>query len=124
MKKTFERDRGISLPLRIQLHNSAMEWVDISDDWKKSGDHENARVALQTAAALDARAAELHHQGSAPHVKAVLCRSAASIYLQLKEYRKVRLFVELGLEQGPPEEIKRELLDVLKECPDLVEGDQ
>jgi hypothetical protein len=98
------------------IHRKAMDLVDRARAEKARGESRHAEESLRDAFENEREAALLvvKEEGSEP-TRSVLCRSAASLALQVDEIREAERLISLGLAGNPPEDIAEELLELRKE---------
>lgn len=99
-----------------QLHDEAMSNYDTALIERGRGNHDIFQRHLRSAFDLERAAALaiLDVPGSEPS-RSVLCRSAASIALQINENREAEKLICLALAGEPPPEIADELRDLLEQ---------
>lgn len=100
----------------IHIHRKAMELVDKARVEKARGKTSHAEVLLREAFENERQAALLvvKEEENEP-TRSVLCRSAASLALQVDEIREAERLISLGLAGNPPEEIAEELRDLVED---------
>lgn len=93
-----------------------MDLVDRARAEKARGESRQAEESLRDAFEKEREAALLvvKEEESEP-TRSVLCRSAASLALQVDKIREAERLISLGLAGNPPEEIAEELRDLLED---------
>ncbi len=99
------------------LHDQAMELADRAFVARRRGDAEGSRRLLAQALELELAAANLvRDDTSAEPTRSVLYRSAASLAMDVEEFRLAERLIATALAGEPPQEIANELHDLLTEA--------
>ncbi len=98
-----------------ELHNAAMSYVDEAFFAKRKNDTEGEQKALRLALQKEREAAELltYHLDLEP-TRGILFRSAATIALNLKEFKEAKRLAEKGKAGKPIPCILQELEEVIE----------
>ena len=99
------------------LHNQAMEHVDVAFFARRRGDAEAARDSFEQALAKETAAIEaLEERERVQPMYSVLYRSAATLALDCGRLSEAKNLAYKGLALGPYAEIEEELLDVVEQA--------
>jgi hypothetical protein len=100
-----------------QLHDKAMDLADQAFLAKRRGDVPQSRDLYTQALALELKAADLlRDQSSAEPSRSVLYRSAASLAIDVEDFRLAEKLIATALAGEPPPEIEAELHDLLTQA--------
>ncbi len=100
------------------LHETAMEYVDFADRAKKTGDVSTYSSLIKKAYLLEKEAAiKMFYQSDTKQNlwRFLLLKSAGWLALQAGNQEEAAYFVELGLNNQPPDEVKQQFLELLTE---------
>ena len=98
-----------------ELHLQAMDLAEKAFYARRVGKVDQANTFFREALRLEEEAANsLESTDSSEPTRSILLRSAASIAKEYGEYREAEKLIALGLAGNPPEEIARELRDLLE----------
>jgi len=98
-----------------ELHQKAMNLAENAFFARRNGEVDQANVIFREALRLEAEAAtSLESTGGSEPTRSILLRSAASIANECGEYREAEKLIAIGLAGNPPEEIARELRELLE----------
>ena len=95
-------------------HRQAMELTDQAFAAKRSGDRSRAAALFRQAYEYERQAAEaVASDLTAEPTRSVLCRSAATLALDCREFREAERLIAIALSGDPPCEIAEELRNLL-----------
>ena len=95
------------------LHHEAMEYTGRSMRAKRYGETEEYLHFTRLALEKEAAAADLMADEDIEPTRSVLHRSAATLAWRCEQYDEAKRLIYRGLEGNPPNEIARELSDLL-----------
>lgn len=102
------------------LHSKAMDIADAAFIAKRKGEHEEAKRLSKESFEYERDAALfLLEKTEIEPTRSILFRSAACLALDAEEYNQASKMISYGLNGNPPNEIKQELDDLLKEIREL-----
>jgi hypothetical protein len=96
-----------------ELHDQAMEIAEQAHIARLKGETEASSALSRQALDYESAAAELVAYTAIEPIRSVLHRSAASLALNCGELRTAEKLIAIGLAGDPPEEIARELRELL-----------
>jgi hypothetical protein len=96
-------------------HKKAMDIAVKAVAAKVMGDLETAKKLFLESLPWERRAADFFKDTNIQPTRSVLYRSAASMAMNCDQFDEAKRLIKTGLENNPPPEIKRELLDLRKQ---------
>lgn len=100
-----------------QLHRQAMELADEAADARRRGLDDNyLRLSLEALEKEAAAAMMLEHSYDLEPTRSVLFRSAASLALDIRDFRRAEQLIAAALRGSPPSEIAEELRDLFEKA--------
>jgi len=98
-----------------QLHRQAMELADEAADARRRGLADDcSRLSLEALEKEAAAAMMLEHSYDLEPTRSVLFRSAASLALDIRDFRQAEQLIAAALRGSPPSEIAEELRDLFE----------